>query len=278
MRRLIINADDLGINEQRSHGIFMCHEQGILTSASLIPNYSTSQKAGKVAMERDLPTGLHLNLTTGTPLSRHTDIHTLLTIDGYFLGRDGIERVLQEKQVDLIQIERELRAQIEWFLDVCGQPTHIDSHHHIHVHPAIVPIIITLLDRYAVSFVRTPSEPPIPFGYTISPATSAFISQQSARAESAKKLFLAQGLSTTDNFRGLAFSGSASKRNFRHIISRLPEGATELMMHPGSPNPHAEPFDADPQRQTEMNVLLDTDILKELAEREITLCSWGDLF
>jgi hypothetical protein len=51
-----------------------------------------------------------------------------------------------------------------------------------------------------------------------------------------------------------------------------------MMFHPGSPNPHGEPFDADPQRQTELNVLLDTDVLKELAEREIQLCSWGDLF
>ncbi len=278
MRRLILNADDLGINEQRSHGISMCHEQGILTSASLIPNYSNSQKAGRNARERDLSTGLHLNITTGSPLSRNSDIHTLLTTDGYFLGRDGLERVLQEKQVDLVQIERELRTQIEWFLDICGQPTHVDSHHHMHVHPAIAPIVISLLDRYAISFIRIPSEPPLPFGYEIEPVQSAFIKHLSERAESARKLFKAQGIGTTDNFRGLAFSGHASKRNFRHIIGRLPEGTTELMLHPGSPNPHAEPFDADPQRQTEMNVLLDTDVLKELAEREITLCSWGDLF
>ncbi len=278
MRRLILNADDLGINEQRSHGIFLCKEQGILTSASLIPNFPGSQKAGRIAGERDLSTGLHLNITEGSPLSEHGDIHTLITIDGYFLGRDTLERVLQEKQIDLVHIEREFRMQIEWFLDVRGQPTHVDSHHHIHIHPDIAPIVISLMDRYAISFIRIPSEPPLPFGYEISPEQSRYIGRVSAHAEVARKMFQANGIGSTDHFRGLAFAGHASKRNFRHIIGRLPEGTTELMMHPGSANPHGESFDADPQRQTEMNVLLDDDVLKELAEREITLCSWGDLY
>ncbi len=278
MRRLILNADDLGIAEQRSHGIFLCHEHGILTSASLIPNYPSSTKSGRVAGERGLPTGLHLNLTTGSPMSRTSDIETLITIDGYFLGRETLERVLREKQIDLVHIERELRTQIEWFLGTCGQPTHVDSHHHVHIHPDIAPILIPLLDRYAISFVRIPSEPPIPFGYQISSEQSQKIVHLSERAENARKLFRANGIGSTDNFRGLAYAGNASKRNFRHIIGRLPEGTTECMMHPGSPNPHGEPFDADPQRQTEMNVLLDTDVLKELAEREIQLCSWNDLF
>lgn len=278
MRRLILNADDLGINEQRSHGIFMCKEQGILTSASLIPNYPGSEKGGRVAREKDLSTGLHLNLTTGSPMSRHADIETLITIDGYFLGRETLERVLRENQIDTIHIERELRTQIEWFLDSWGQPTHIDSHHHIHIHPVIVPILITLLDRYAIPFVRIPSEPPLPFGYQITPEQSLYIKNLSERAEVARKMFKAHGIGSTDNFRGLALGGNASKRNFRHIIGRLPEGTTELMMHPGSPNPNGEPFDADPQRQTEMNILLDTEVLTELADREIQLCSWGDLF
>lgn len=278
MRRLILNADDFGINEQRSHGIVMCREQGILTSASIIPNYPGSAKAARLAKERDVSSGLHLNLTTGSPMSRNSDIESLITIDGYFLGRDTLERVLMEKQVDPVHIERELRTQVEWFLSSCGQPTHVDSHHHIHVHPTIAPIVITVLDRYAIPFVRIPSEPPLPFGYEISQTQSAFIKKLSERADNARKLYAANGIGSTDHFRGLAFAGNASKRNFRHIIGRLPEGTTELMMHPGSPNPHGEPFDADPQRQTEMNVLLDTEVLKELAEREITLCSWGDLF
>ena len=38
MRRLIINADDLGADEARNEGIFEAIEAGVVTSASLLPN------------------------------------------------------------------------------------------------------------------------------------------------------------------------------------------------------------------------------------------------
>ena len=44
---LIINADDLGVTAQRSHGIFLAHEQGAVTSASLIVNLSDSEAAAR---------------------------------------------------------------------------------------------------------------------------------------------------------------------------------------------------------------------------------------
>jgi predicted glycoside hydrolase/deacetylase ChbG (UPF0249 family) len=278
MRRLIINADDLGINQQRSHGIFLCQEQGVLTSASLMPNGSDSDRAARYADERDLPTGLHLNLTTYSPLGRAADIRSLLTVDGYFLGRDTLERILGEGEVEPVHIEREIRSQVEWFLEHRGQPTHVDGHHHIHIHPVIAPILISILDRYGISFVRIPSEPAVPFGFPIEPSQSKYIEKISARADAARKVFEAHGIRSTDNFRGMALVGNASNRNMRHTLGRLPEGTTELMTHPGSHNPSGEPFDADPQRQTEVNVLLNPELKTELKEREISLCSYADLY
>lgn len=278
MRRLIINADDLGINTQRSHGIFMAAEHGLITSVSLIPNGSDSDDAARHAGERDLPTGIHLNLTTGTPLSKDGHIQSLLTTDGFFLGRDDLRRRLREGEIEPEHIEREVRAQIEWFLEHRGQPTHVDGHHHIHVHPFVAQNITSILDRYGISFVRIPSEPAIPFGFEIEPKQSASIERISKEADAARGLFNAHCIKSTDHFRGLAFSGNASMRNMRHILGRLPEGSTEWMVHPGSPNPNAEPFDADPQRQTELNILMSDDTRAEIVEREITLCSYADLY
>ena len=56
MPQLIINADDLGVNPPRSHGIFLAFEQGVVTNALLIPNGSDSEQAAKHARERGLPT------------------------------------------------------------------------------------------------------------------------------------------------------------------------------------------------------------------------------
>lgn len=278
MRRLIITADDLGINAQRSHGIFMAAEQGVVTNVSLITTTSDSEAAARRAQERDLPTGLHLNLTYGAPLSKDGHIESLLTTDGYFLGREDLERRLQENEVQAEHIEREVRAQIEWFMDMRGIPTHIDGHHHIHVHPFVASVITPILDRYGVSYVRIPSEPEVPFGFLIEQKQSDFIAMLSARADAARTLFAAHGIQSTDHFRGLAYAGNASMRNMRHTLGRLPEGVTEWMTHPGSPNPQGEPFDANPQRQTELGILTNDDTREEIKSREVELCSYADLF
>jgi predicted glycoside hydrolase/deacetylase ChbG (UPF0249 family) len=278
VRRLLINADDLGITSQRSHGIFVAHEQGFVRSASLLPNFSESQKAARHARERELPTGLQINLCEGAPISRESDIETLLTTDGFFLDLKTLHRMLGEGDIAKEHIERELRSQFEWFLDHHGQPTHVCGHHHIHVHPVVAPVLAALFDRYGISFVRIPSEPVPPFGFEIEEAQSREIAAISKQAEAARSLFAAHGVQSTGHFRGLALQGNASNRNLRHILSRLPEGVTELMVHPGSQNPHGTPFEIDPQRVTEFNMVMNPELAAELAERKIELCSFADLY
>lgn len=276
MSRLIINADDLGINPQRSHGIFIAQEQGLVTSVSLIPNGSDSETSARRATERDIPTGLHINLTTMTPIAGPNDIKTLVTTDGFFLEMEALERGIQEGMIEATHIEREIRAQIDWFLEHRGQPTHISSHEHIHVHPFVAKILAPIMDRYGISYVRIPSEPSMPFGYEIEKKQQEYIEKISSRAEKARSLYSAHNIGSTDHFRGLAYGGNATMRNLRHTLGRLPEGTIELMVHPGSANPNGEVFDRDPQRQTELNILTNPDTLAELKARNIELISFAD--
>ncbi len=279
MKVLIINADDLGINSARSHGIFQAFEQGAVRSATLITNGSHAATAAKWAREKGLATGLHLNLTDGFPMSTPEDVRTLLRPNGEFYDRDEIERQLRENMVDPVHIEREIRSQVEWFYDHHGQPTHVDGHHHIHIHPAIIPLLIPILDRYGIAFVRIPSEPLPPHGFEISPEHLRHTQAIVDRAESARILFSANGIRSTDIFRGLALAGHASKRNLRHVFSRLPlEGSLEIMVHPGSPAAEGTEFDLDPQRQTELNMLTDPEAMEMAAKYGFTLGSYADLF
>lgn len=278
MRRLIINADDLGINAPRSHGIFQCAEFGVVRSATLICNGSDADRAAKHAREKGLPTGLHLNLTDGPPLCGSGEVASLLEGTGDFLDRDKQRRALDEETVDRVHIEREIRAQVEWFLDNHGQPTHLDGHHHIHTHPAVVPLLIPILDRYAIGFVRIPKEDPLPpYGYVIGDQQLQTVRQLAAEAEAARTLFVANGIRSTDHFRGATLCGNASMKNLRHILTRLPEGTTELMVHPGSMTPIGSPFDLDPQRQTELAMMMNPELPALLQERKIELISYADL-
>lgn len=278
MKRLIINADDLGINAQRTHGIFLCAEQGIVSSCSLLPNFADSNTAGRHARERDIDCGLHLNFTEGAPLSTQADISTLLTPDGLFLGKDALRRLLGEGSVDRTHMEREARAQVEWMLDIYGAPTHVDGHHHVHILPAVVPALLPVLDRYGIGLVRIPSELPLPpFGYNVSEEQLEKIRRIGAQAEQARTLYAAHGIRSTDHFRGATLVGNSSLKNLRHVLNKLPEGTTELMVHPGAPLPYGMPFDIDPQRQTELRMLLDETIPELIKSLKIELISFRDL-
>ncbi len=278
MRRLIINADDLGANSQRSHGIFQCFEFGVVTSATLLPNMQDSDRAGKHARERNVPTGLHLNLTEEYPLSNKGHISSLLEGNGMFLNAKKLRTVLDEGAIKHEHLEREIRAQIEWFFDTVGAPTHVDSHHHVAVHPAVTAALIPVLERYGIRFVRIPLEEPMPtHGTIVTPERAEYVKAVNDEARASRKHFEANGIQSTDHFRGLTLAGIASLKNLRHILSRLPDGTTELMVHPGSEVTYGTPFDLDPQRQTELRMLLDPSIREELEERKIGLCSYTDL-
>ena len=143
---------------------------------------------------------------------------------------------------------------------------------------AIAPLLVALLDRYAIAFTRMPAEPLPPYGFEITEQQTKKVEAISAEAKRSAELFVAHGIRFPDHFRGLCLAGNASQRNLRHTIGRLSEGTTELMVHPGSPNPDGDPFDRDPQRQTELNMLLNPEVPSELAERKIALVSFADLY
>ena len=79
MRQLIVNADDFGLTEAVSSGILDAHRNGIVTSTTLMANGEAFDAA--VAMSRRAPRlgiGVHLNLTSGKPVSPAQRIPSLI--------------------------------------------------------------------------------------------------------------------------------------------------------------------------------------------------------
>src|SRR2546425_9238689 len=108
MHYVIVNADDFGSSEGINHGIIAAHEQGIVTSTSLMVNTPATAAAVKLARAYpNLGLGLHVNLTG-----------------------EGERLVdLEDRQA----VKRELEEQFNRFVDLTGQfPTHLDSHQHVH--------------------------------------------------------------------------------------------------------------------------------------------------
>jgi predicted glycoside hydrolase/deacetylase ChbG (UPF0249 family) len=111
-QRLIVNADDFGRSAGVNRGIAVAHEQGIVTSASLMVRRPAAGEAGAYASRHhELSVGLHVDM-------------------GEWEYRDGAWEIVVEPPAS---VERELIRQLEMFRRMLGRdPTHLDSHQHVH--------------------------------------------------------------------------------------------------------------------------------------------------
>ncbi|MHB8876830.1 MAG: ChbG/HpnK family deacetylase, partial [Myxococcaceae bacterium] len=64
MIRLVVNADDLGLNARIDQGIFEAHQGGLVTSATLLATGSFAKEAVLRANADGLALGVHLCLTS----------------------------------------------------------------------------------------------------------------------------------------------------------------------------------------------------------------------
>ncbi|MGL5601540.1 MAG: chitin disaccharide deacetylase [Silvania sp.] len=144
---LIVNADDFGLSKGQNYGIAEACRHGVVTSATALVNGDAIEHA--VALSRDLPAlgvGMHFVLTLGIPLSPMPG----LTRDGV-LGK-WIWSMAEQGTLPLDEIARELDCQFNRFVDLFGrEPTHIDSHHHVHMIPAIFPLVAEFARRKGVA-------------------------------------------------------------------------------------------------------------------------------
>ena len=127
MKFLIINADDFGYGRGVNRAIVELHDQGVVTSTSLMVNTPATAEAVALAATRPgLSLGLHVNFTN--------EAQRLVEFDDPAICRD------------------ELRRQFDRFVALIGRlPTHLDSHQHVHRRP-----------RCQVSFLELAEEHRLP--------------------------------------------------------------------------------------------------------------------
>jgi hopanoid biosynthesis associated protein HpnK len=243
MRQLIVNADDLGLTPGVNEGILDSHREGIVTSASLMANGSAFDTAVSISRRApELGIGVHLNLTTGDPVSTALKIRSL--VDGNGRLHFSVSRLLQAlvlRRVDLGHVESELRAQITKVVNAGILPTHVDGHKHVHLLPGVSDIVIRLAQEFSIRSVRCPLEvaPDLPALLRGRNSRSAVIKQYlvgrtvSGFAWTFKKKLVKAGLLSPGHFYGLSQTGFLHTRSVRGILGTLPEGVSELMCHPG---------------------------------------------
>jgi predicted glycoside hydrolase/deacetylase ChbG (UPF0249 family) len=128
-RALIVNADDFGASEATNAGIVRAHEHGIVTSASLMVRRPAAQDAARHARERgSLSVGLHVDL-------------------GEWTYREDQWVLLYEH----VPAAEEIPRQLERFRALLGvDPTHLDSHQHVHRQEPVASLLADLARELGV--------------------------------------------------------------------------------------------------------------------------------
>ncbi len=156
-KRLIVNADDFGMNRGITDGIVQAHLHGFLSSTSLMPNMPAAEYAvSRLAALPALGVGVHLNICQGRPILPPREVPSLVDADGNFRPPSVQARKLWSLHADGDEIEAEFVAQIRWLKDRGVAPTHADSHQHMHMYPAAVKAFARALAAEGIPCARAP--------------------------------------------------------------------------------------------------------------------------
>jgi predicted glycoside hydrolase/deacetylase ChbG (UPF0249 family) len=152
-RRLIVNADDMGLSPAVNRGILELHAAGSITSASLLMNLPATADALAQTIDSDLDIGVHLNLSVGRPMAPGGP--SLVGPDGRFRRPEAQVQRLLSGQLRPDEVEREWAAQIEAFLATGRRAAHLDTHVHLHALPGLLSMTLRLAERYGIGAVRS---------------------------------------------------------------------------------------------------------------------------
>jgi predicted glycoside hydrolase/deacetylase ChbG (UPF0249 family) len=136
MRALIVNADDLGASMGVNRGIARAHDEGVVTSASLMVCGPAAAEGAAWARTRpQLSVGLHLDLA-----------------EWEFTAGAWLPRYIRVDTVDADAVRTEVDRQLGAFLRLTGAlPTHLDSHQHVHRDEPVASVLAEVGARLGVT-------------------------------------------------------------------------------------------------------------------------------
>ena len=235
---LIVTADDFGLHEAVNQAVEEACGAGVLTCASLMVGAPAAADA--VRRARALPglaVGLHLVLADGWPVLPPQRIPSLLEPSGRFadhMGRAGL-RFFALPSVRR-QLEAEIRAQFQAFADTGLTLDHVNAHKHFHLHPTVLEMLLRIGAEFGLRAVRLPREPAWvarragPFKAAAAGLLSPWLSLMRHRLRAA-------GVTHNDQVFGVTDTGSMDEAALLRILAHLPDGVSEIYLHPATRAP-----------------------------------------
>lgn len=247
-RRLIVNADDFGRSRAINQAVIRAHQEGILTTASLMVNEAGFEEAAGLARKNPrLGVGLHLTLLCGHSALPPAQAPGLVDAQGEFSENPALTgmrffflRGLRE------QLRAEIRAQFQRFHQTGLTLDHVNGHLHLHLHPTVFRILMAEALALGIKRIRLTVDPfwlnlRLASGQLLYRASHALIfGLLSARARPVLKR---HGIGHTQAVFGLLQNARVDEDYITRLLPRLPPGDSELYSHPSLDEFRSE-FDA----------------------------------
>jgi chitin disaccharide deacetylase len=243
-RYLIVTADDFGLHEAVNEAVEEAARAGTLTAASLM--VSAPAAADAVRRARALPrlrVGLHLTLADGRAELPPAAIPHLVDASGRFgrseNGRGGPRGLAHEglrwfaRPAVRRELAAEIRAQFGAFERTGLLLDHVDAHKHLHLHPTVAGLLLRIGRNFGLKAVRVPAEP-------AAALRRAFPNERKAlpffapRVHRLRRRARRAGLVVNDHVFGLAWSGNMVEERILRLLPYLPDGVSELYVHPAA--------------------------------------------
>lgn len=267
LKRLIVTADDFGASANVNEAIEKAHLDGILTTASLM--VAAPEAADAVARAKRLPglkVGLHVVVVRGRPVLPPAEIPDLVDAAGELdtnLVRAGV-RYFFLPHVRR-QLAREIRAQFEGFRATGLDLDHVNAHNHMHLHPSVLGLILEIGREHGLKAVRLPFEPGS--GALLAPWIGIM-----------KRRLKIAGVACNDYLFGIRDTGHMDAGRLKATIAGLPDGNSEVMLHPATgPWDGMEPEASGFRHADEFRALLDPQVRREVESGGIQLIGFSGL-
>jgi predicted glycoside hydrolase/deacetylase ChbG (UPF0249 family) len=281
IRKIIINADDFGLSLGVNQGIAQAHNQGILTSTSIMTNMPAAENAVEIAKKTpSLAVGLHLNLTAGKPTCRYKITRPLVDRNGMFCHSPSkLCLITIISPAVRTAVRAEAQAQLCWLVDHGIRPTHIDSHHHIHVYPLIFSIVFQLARRYRIHAVRYCYEPAY-VSKSPWPLPALGLAKKAARIRTFAKInrFQNASLFRTNALLGISHFSKIDCNFFKTVAAYDKNPCIEIVTHPGFSHDIEQSMTSlITQRENQLETLCDDKTKKTLETENIKLVHFGNI-
>ena len=268
-KQLVVNADDFGFTPDVNAGIVEAHRDGILTATTLMANGDAFEDAVRLARETPtLDVGCHLVLIGGRSLVTKQAFPATVT------------QLVAALATGRIRVYDELAAQVRRILDAGLRPTHLDTHKHTHLAPTVLDAVARLAEDSGVRWVRRPFDFPLhALRGGVPPMKRLTSGALGLMRRRFQRVLARHGCLTTDYFAGFQITGRFRTAELVELMAALPEGSTELMVHPGHCGPalQSAPTRLKESREAELAALVAPEVRAAILRHRIELVNYAGL-